>query len=71
MVAHGEKGSMNRITIFLVRDSVMYFFIYSASLTFLASQLVWALGGANYIEIHVCLATSMASIMSQRLLLSI
>ncbi|KAH8111197.1 hypothetical protein DFH11DRAFT_648500 [Phellopilus nigrolimitatus] len=69
MVTHGEKGSMNRITIFLVRDSMMYFFM--VFMTFLASQLIWAVGGENYIELPVCLAISMVSIMSQRLLLNI
>ncbi|KAH8111206.1 hypothetical protein DFH11DRAFT_648919 [Phellopilus nigrolimitatus] len=69
MRTHGVRGSMNRITIFLVRDSVMYFFI--VFITYLASQLIWALGGANYIEIPVCFAISMGGIMSQRLLLNI
>ncbi|KAH8111211.1 hypothetical protein DFH11DRAFT_1513402, partial [Phellopilus nigrolimitatus] len=69
MVTHGEKGSMNRITIFLVRDSMMYFFM--VFMTFLASQLIWAVGGENYIELPVCLEISMVSIMSQRLLLNI
>ncbi|KAH8111190.1 hypothetical protein DFH11DRAFT_1546868 [Phellopilus nigrolimitatus] len=66
-----RKGTRtgNRLILFLVRDSVLFFFMVFT--TFLASEIVWLIGGVNYIEILVSLALANASIWSQRLLLNI
>ncbi|KAH8111191.1 hypothetical protein DFH11DRAFT_1880083 [Phellopilus nigrolimitatus] len=66
-----RRGSRmgNRLIRFLVRDSVLFFFIVFAS--FFANELVWLIGGGQYIEILVGFAIANASIWSQRLLLNI
>ncbi|KAH8118995.1 hypothetical protein DFH11DRAFT_413474 [Phellopilus nigrolimitatus] len=66
-----RRGSRmgNRLIRFLVRDSVLFFFIVFAS--FFANELVWLIGGGQYVEILVGFAIANASIWSQRLLLNI
>ncbi|KAH8111189.1 hypothetical protein DFH11DRAFT_647569 [Phellopilus nigrolimitatus] len=59
----------NRLIRFLVRDSVLFFFMVFA--TFLANEVVWLIGGPQYIETLIGLAIANASIWSQRLLLNI
>ncbi|KAI5119016.1 hypothetical protein M0805_001875 [Coniferiporia weirii] len=67
--AHGKEGYVSRFTMFLVKDSVLYYFAVFG--VFFSLELVWAIGGVNYIELPFGLVIVIASIMCQRLLLKI
>jgi len=59
-------GGSGRLAMLLVRDSILYFTVVFAS--FLMNELVWVIGGSNFIEIPIGFAITMGSVMSQRLL---
>ncbi|EJD02293.1 uncharacterized protein FOMMEDRAFT_147311 [Fomitiporia mediterranea MF3/22] len=63
-----EKGHYGFLR-FLVRDSILFFWM--VFIPFLANQLVWVFGGADYIEVTLGIGIASASIWSQRLLLNI
>ncbi|KAI5118635.1 hypothetical protein M0805_000011 [Coniferiporia weirii] len=67
--SRNSENPSSRLTLFLVKDSAMYFVIVFA--TFIANELVWVFGKETLIEVPVSFAFTMGSIMSQRLLLNV
>ncbi|KAH8108244.1 hypothetical protein DFH11DRAFT_1549324 [Phellopilus nigrolimitatus] len=66
---HGTEGLMSRFTIFLVGDSMSYFFVVFAA--FFSMELTWVIRGVYFMELPIGLSLVSMSIMSQRQLLKI
>ncbi|KAL5495947.1 hypothetical protein ACEPAI_1411 [Sanghuangporus weigelae] len=65
--SYGKIGLASRFTMFLVADSVVYYFAVFA--VFFSLEIVWVTKGLNYIELPFGHAVVIGSIMCQRLLL--
>ncbi|KAL5513791.1 hypothetical protein ACEPAH_4192 [Sanghuangporus vaninii] len=64
-----QLGFTNRLKRFLVKGSVMYFFVVFAKL--LVAEVLWLSGGVNYVPLSAAITAPVASLMSQSLLLGL
>ncbi|PAV16673.1 hypothetical protein PNOK_0829300 [Pyrrhoderma noxium] len=64
-----KNGIVNRLTVLLVKDSALYFFV--VLVLYLISQLVWIIAGEFYLELPIGISLGMGSILSQHLLVNI
>ncbi|KAL5493005.1 hypothetical protein ACEPAI_4453 [Sanghuangporus weigelae] len=64
-----QLGFTNRLKLFLVKGSVMYFFVVFATL--LVAEVLWLSGGVNYVPLSATITAPVASLMSQSLLLGL
>ncbi|KAL5510880.1 hypothetical protein ACEPAG_4637 [Sanghuangporus baumii] len=64
-----QLGFTNRLKLFLVKGSVMYFFVVFATL--LVTEIFWLSSGVNYVPLSAAITACVASLMSQSLLLGL